>query len=273
MSDVFVTTAAAMSTVPHVEPLYADSSWRTVEVISDLHLQASEPLTVQAWQQYLATSQADAIFILGDLFEVWVGDDAIEEAGSFEAQCVEVLRAAALKRPMFFMAGNRDFLVGELFAQRTGLQLMHDPSVLIWNDRRIVLSHGDALCLDDVEYQKFRALSRSPAWQQQLLSQPLAVRRAIGKNARSESESQKQSGAIYADADPAMTQSWMDAAQAQWLVHGHTHRPADHAMPCGRTRIVLSDWHIDAEQQRAQILRLTPSSWERVNWLSLPPPV
>ena len=231
MSDAFVTTAAAMSTVPHVETLLADSSWRTVEVISDLHLQASEPLTVQAWQKYLDLSTADAIFILGDLFEVWVGDDALDELGSFEAACAEILRTASQKRPIFFMVGNRDFLVGPQFAARAGVQLLQDPTVLVWGERRIILSHGDALCLDDVDYQKFRKMARDPAWQKQLLAQPLAVRRAIGKNARSESESQKLAGGIYADADLTMTLSWLDSAQAQWIVHGHTHRPADHTLP------------------------------------------
>ena len=252
-----------MSTVPHVAQLLAAPAWRTVDVISDLHLQPSEPATVEAWARYLRTSTADAIFILGDLFEVWVGDDALDEPGSFEAQCAEILHQAAQQRPLFFMVGNRDFLAGEGFAQRTGMTLLSDPTVLVWGTRRILLSHGDALCLDDVEYQKFRALSRNPSWQQQLLAQPLAVRRAIGKNARSESESRKQSGAPYADADAAMTAQWMDAAQAQWLVHGHTHQPADHPLAGHRWRIVLSDWHIDAHTHRAEVLTLSQEAWER----------
>lgn len=252
------------STVVAMPELVAPAHWRTVEFISDLHLDPSEPATVQAWRDYMTTSQADAIFLLGDIFEVWVGDDALLEPGSFEAKCASTLRAASAERSLFFMVGNRDFLAGAAFLQATGMTGLADPTVLVWGERRIVLSHGDALCLDDVEYQQFRALSRSAAWQQQLLSQPLAVRRAIGQSARSESEQRKQSGAPYADADVAMTAHWMQQAHAQWLIHGHTHRPAEHALPGGGTRIVLSDWHIDAQTQRAEVLRVTPQGWQRL---------
>lgn len=252
------------STVPAMPELIAPAHWRTVEFISDLHLDPDEPATVQAWRDYLSSSQADAIFLLGDIFEVWVGDDALLEADSFEAKCAQTLSTTSARRSLFFMVGNRDFLAGDAFLQTTGMTGLADPTVLTWGERRMVLSHGDALCLDDVEYQQFRALSRSAAWQQQLLSQPLAVRRAIGKSARSESAQRKQSGATYADADPGMTASWLQQARAQWLIHGHTHRPADHALPDGRMRIVLSDWHIDSNHHRAEILRVTPTTWERI---------
>lgn len=252
------------STVPPMQELIAPAHWRTVEFISDLHLDASEPATVELWRNYLASSQADAIFLLGDIFEVWVGDDALHDSSSFEAKCAQSLRAASSQRSLFFMVGNRDFLAGDAFLQATGMTGLADPTVLVWGERRIVLSHGDALCLDDVDYQKFRAISRTTAWQQQLLSQPLAVRRAIGKSARTESEQRKHSGASYADADPAMTAQWMQQARAQWLIHGHTHRPADHTLPEGGSRIVLSDWHIDSQSQRAEVLRVTPQGWQRL---------
>ena len=251
------------STVPAMPELIAPAHWHTVEFIADLHLDPSEPATVHAWRDYLASSTADAIFLLGDIFEVWVGDDALHEPGSFEAQCAATLHAASAQRPLFFMVGNRDFLAGSAFLEATGMTGLADPTVLVWGTRRIVLSHGDALCLADVQYQKFRALSRDPAWQQQLLSQPLAVRRAIGKSARSESEQRKQSGAAYADADLAMTCNWMEQAQAQWLIHGHTHQPAEHALPGGGTRIVLSDWHMTGDTQRAEVLRVTTQGWQR----------
>lgn len=254
------------STVSPMHELVAPPHWHTVEFISDLHLDPSEPGTVQAWQEYLRTSRADAIFMLGDIFEVWVGDDAVQEPGSFEAACVHVLREASQRRPIYFMVGNRDFLAGADFLSASGLVGLQDPTVLVWEQRRIVLSHGDALCLDDVEYQQFRRLSRSAAWQQQLLSQPLAVRRAIGKSARSESEQRKQSTVTYADADPGMTAQWLQQAHAQLLIHGHTHRPADHDLPNGATRIVLSDWHLDAAAARAEVLRMTPQGWERHRW-------
>ncbi|MPS94311.1 UDP-2,3-diacylglucosamine diphosphatase [Comamonas sp.] len=249
---------------PQVAQLQAEPHWRTLDFISDLHLQPSEPQTVEAWRSYLARSTADAIFILGDLFEVWVGDDALDEPGSFEAECAAVLQEAAQQRPLFFMVGNRDFLAGDDFLRRSGMTGLSDPSLLQWAGPRILLSHGDALCLDDVEYQQFRAVSRSAAWQRQLLAQPLAARRAIGKSARSESEQRKQSGAPYADADAQMSSTWMQAVQAPWLIHGHTHRPADHALGDGKWRIVLSDWHIDAAEHRAEVLRVTPQGWQRL---------
>ena len=242
----------------------AAPAWRTVDFISDLHLQPSEPQTVQAWRDYLARTTADAVFILGDLFEVWVGDDALDEPGSFEAECAAVLHTAAQRRPLFFMVGNRDFLAGGDFLRRSGMTGLADPTALHWAGPRILLSHGDALCLDDVEYQQFRALSRSAAWRRQVLSQPLAARRALGKSARSESELRKQSGAPYADADAAMTATWMQAADASWLIHGHTHQPADHALGQDRWRIVLSDWHVDADTHRAEVLRVTPEGWQRL---------
>ncbi|WP_284335708.1 UDP-2,3-diacylglucosamine diphosphatase [Comamonas sp. NoAH] len=251
------------STVSPMPELIAPAHWHTVEFISDLHLDPGEPATVQAWRDYLANSKADAIFLLGDIFEVWVGDDALLEPSSFEAQCAQTLLAASAQRSLFFMVGNRDFLAGDAFLQASGMTGLSDPTLLAWGEYRIVLSHGDALCLDDVEYQKFRTLSRSAAWQQQLLSQPLAVRRAIGKSARTESEQRKQSGAPYADADPTMTAAWMQQTHAKWLVHGHTHRPAEHALPNGGTRIVLSDWHIDSRTHRAEVLRLSSQGWQR----------
>ena len=244
----------------------AASDWRMVDFVADLHLQPSEPATLAAWLDYLHTCTANAIFILGDLFEVWVGDDTMDEVASFESECVAALRQATARRPVFFMPGNRDFLTGPQFLARSGMTGLPDPCVLVWGPRRILMSHGDALCLDDVAYQQFRTLSRSAQWQQQILAQPLAVRRALGRSMRSESEQRKQSGAIYADADPAMTAQWMRQAHADWLIHGHTHQPADHPLPDGGTRIVLSDWHLDTHTHRAEILRVTQQCWQRVFW-------
>ena len=145
------------------------------------------------------------------------------------------------------------------------MQGLADPTLLVWGPQRILLSHGDALCLDDTEYQQFRAISRQPAWQQQLLARPLAERRALAQHLRSESEQRKQSGMEYADADPALTDQWLAHTQAHTLIHGHTHRPADHALPAGRTRVVLSDWHCDGPAPRAEVLRITPNGqWQRL---------
>ncbi|WP_343593359.1 UDP-2,3-diacylglucosamine diphosphatase [Paracidovorax wautersii] len=258
--------------VPDVREFVAPSGWRVVDCVSDLHLDAAHPATVQAFADYLAATPADAVFLLGDVFEVWVGDDAIDEPGSFEGACCELLQRAARRTSLFFLHGNRDFLVGQGFAQRCGVTLLDDPTVLGFLGRRWLLSHGDALCLDDVDYQRFRAVARNPQWQAQLLARPLAERRAQGRSARAESESRKQSGTgFYADVDAAAAQAWLQAADAPALIHGHTHLPADHVLRAAGdggpalTRHVLTDWDLDAQPPRAGLLRLSAQGLERVD--------
>jgi UDP-2,3-diacylglucosamine hydrolase len=251
-------------TVPRFEELVAPSHWRTVDFLSDLHLQASEPDTLAAWHHYLQTTPADALFILGDLFEVWVGDDALDDPGSFESQACALLLAASRQRALFFLHGNRDFLIGPGFARHTGATLLHDPTVLVWQGQRLLLSHGDALCLDDVDYQRFRVQARSVQWQEHFLAQPLAQRRAQARGIRAESEARKQSGAVYADVDGPAAIAWLQAARATTLVHGHTHRPAEHPLAPDVRRVVLSDWDAAAQPPRADVLRLTPQGLERI---------
>lgn len=252
-------------TVPQLAELAAPADWRTVDFISDLHLEPGQPATVQALRQYLAATPADAVFLLGDLFEVWVGDDAIDEPGSFEGECCALLAHAARQRPLFFMHGNRDFLIGQGFTRHTGIAVLADPTVLQFAGRRWLLSHGDALCLNDVEYQRFRALARNPQWQAQLLARPLAERRAQGRSARSESEARKQAGtAVYADVDGPAAIGWLRAARADALIHGHTHLPADHVLAPGLSRHVLTDWDLAATPPRAGALRLTRDGLQRL---------
>ncbi len=250
--------------------LEAPASWQAVEFISDLHLQPAEPATVAAWQRYLNATTADAVFILGDLFEVWVGDDSAAEPG-FAADCAAVLRHAAQQRAVYFMHGNRDFLVGADFLQRCGVALLADPCVLAFGhghwpseSSRLLLSHGDALCLADTDYQSFRAQVRSPAWQADFLARPLAERQAIGRQMRAHSEAAKQAAAGYADVDTAAALAWLHAADAHLLIHGHTHRPADHALDPTHRRVVLSDWDAAATPPRLQVLRLTAAGLQRV---------
>lgn len=245
--------------------IVAPASWRTVDLLSDLHLQASEVATVAAWQGYLETTPADAVFILGDLFEVWPGDDAADAPG-FEADCAELLRRASARRPIFFMHGNRDFLVGPAFAARCGMTLIDDPTVLVLHDVRWLLSHGDALCLEDTEYLQFRAQVRDPAWQQALLARPLEERRALARSVRARSEDRKRSPeTVWADVDAAAARDWLRRADADTLVHGHTHRPAIHALGDGLRRIVLSDWDAAADPPRAQLLCLSATGARRVD--------
>ena len=175
-----------MSTVPRFGVLNAPESWRTVDFISDLHLMPEEPATHAAWQRYMASTPADAVFILGDLFEAWIGDDAALP-GSFEGDCAEVLRQAAARLPVYLMHGNRDFLVGEPFLGAHGVQFLADPTVLDWAGARYLLTHGDLLCTQDVAYQRFRQQVRSPDWQRAVLARPLSERQVMAQQMRAQS--------------------------------------------------------------------------------------
>ena len=256
------------STVPRMTELAAPPSWRTVDFISDLHLSAAEPATFSAWQHYLAHTPADAVFMLGDVFEVWVGDDAALEETGFEARCAEVLLQASQRLALFFMHGNRDFLVGPAFMAQCRAVLLDDPTVLTFADQRWLLSHGDALCLDDVDYLRFRQLVRGPAWQGDFLARPLAERQAIAGEMRRQSEARKHSGMAYADVDNHAARQWLAAAGAATLIHGHTHKPAAHDLGAGLSRIVLSDWDASAPTPRADVLRLNSSGLQRIDLLA-----
>ena len=164
---------AAAVTTPMFTALEAPAAWQTVDFISDLHLKPDEPGTVQAWAAYMARTTADALFILGDLFEVWIGDDSAAP-GSFEAHCAEVLRAASQRLALYVMVGYRDFLVGSAFLERCGAHALADPTVLHFSGAHWLLTHGDLLCTDDVAYQQFRQQVRSPQWQQVMLARPSA---------------------------------------------------------------------------------------------------
>jgi UDP-2,3-diacylglucosamine hydrolase len=240
-----------------IPELQAGPHWRSADLISDLHLQDSEPATFEAWRRYMASPDADAVFILGDLFEAWPGDDVLQVPG-LAAGCAQVLREATRRRPVFFLHGNRDFLVGQAFAQATGVQLLADPTVLVFGGARWLLSHGDALCLGDTDYLRFRAQVRDARWQQELLARPLAERQALARSLRARSEDRKRAGAEYADVDRAEARAWLEAAQATTLVHGHTHKPAEHDLGGGLRRVVLTDWDLAARPPRAEALRLTP---------------
>ncbi len=235
----------------------APSHWNAIDFISDLHLSAASPKTFEAFAQHMQSTEADAVFILGDLVELWVGDDS--RAGTFEARCVEVLTEAASHRTVAFMAGNRDFLLGAQMLKTCGVMALPDPTVLVAFGERILLAHGDALCLADRPYQSFRQLVRSESWQQDFLAKPLIERRALGARMRSESEGRKNkhSRADWIDIDIACAVRWMHEAGTPTLIHGHTHRPGSEAMAPGYTRWVLSDWDMDSTHQapRAEVLR------------------
>jgi UDP-2,3-diacylglucosamine hydrolase len=248
---------------PKIAELKAPASWQVIDFISDLHLHAADPSTFQLWENYLTSTRADAVFILGDLFDVWIGDDAISKDflpgsnhSSFENHCARILKAASQRCALFFMHGNRDFLFGAEGAKRCGLQLLEDPTVLTFQDQRYLLTHGDTLCLEDTAYQKFRLEVRSAAWQQAFLAKPLNERKAIAQVMRAQSERQKSMAQGFADVDTQAALLWLQEADAPVMIHGHTHRPDDHFLAPDRQRHVLCDWDGAAAPQRFQVMRL-----------------
>lgn len=243
---------AGPAPLPRIE---AAAGWRAVDFISDLHLHAGDAATAASWRAYLSATPADALFILGDLFEAWPGDDAAEVPG-FDADCADALRAVSTRIPIYFLHGNRDFMVGQALAERTGMTLMADPALLVFGEQRVLLSHGDALCLADTDYLRFRAQVRAPGWVEALMARPLAERQALARQLRAESESRHATGLPYADADDPLARQWLQDAGARTLVHGHTHRPGRHELGDGLTRLVLSDWDLRTQPPRAEALRL-----------------
>ena len=243
----------------------APGDWHSVDLLSDLHLSEHTPATFAAFRAHLEHTRADAVVLLGDVFEVWIGDDA--RGAGFEAEVCAVLRAAAQRRTLAFLRGNRDFLVGPAMLADTGLRDLVDPTLATGFGQRLLLTHGDALCLADTDYQRFRAEVRGAAWQQAFLARPLAERRALAAGMRAESEDRKrrQVPAEWADVDADAALQWMAAAGAPTLVHGHTHRPATHLLAPGRLRHVLSDWDLDDPRHpRAEVLRWSRDGLQRL---------
>ncbi|MFT3789585.1 MAG: UDP-2,3-diacylglucosamine diphosphatase [Rudaea sp.] len=227
----------------------------TALFISDLHLDPQRPHIVDLFAALLAgeARRADALYILGDLFEAWIGDDDDAALPARVAQATRALRDAGV--PVYFMHGNRDFLLGADYAARAGITLLADPTVIELGGERTLLMHGDTLCTDDVEYLKFRALVRDPRWQAQFLSKPLAERRAFAAQARGESRRHTSvARPEIMDVNQAAVAAAMRAHGVRKLIHGHTHRPATHRFELdGQTaeRIVLGDWY-----EQDSVLRL-----------------
>ncbi len=220
--------------------------------ISDLHLSEDQPDTVAAFLGFLEgpARAARSLFILGDLFEYWAGDDDLD-APLNRRICAALCALADGGMRIFFMAGNRDLLAGEGFARAAGLQLLADPALVRFgcgDDAPLVLlSHGDALCTDDLAYQAYRRQVRDPAWQAGFLAQPLATRKAFIEGLRQKSEAAKRAKAMeIMDVNAEAVAALLRAHGYPTLVHGHTHRPARHEHHLDGQRCVrwvLSDWH------------------------------
>ena len=225
--------------------------------ISDLHLDPSRPAIVAQFERFLSgvAPGADALYILGDLFEYWVGDDGL--ALPFPRRMAERLHAASARVPTFFMHGNRDFLAAERFARETGASLVDDPMMIDLYGTRTLLLHGDTLCTDDTGYQAFRAQVRNPAWQKATLALPIEERLVLANRMRLESEGAKQAAALeIMDVAPAAVERAFADSGCDLMIHGHTHRPARHVHLVDgteRVRWVLADWY-----ERGSYLEATP---------------
>ena len=219
--------------------------------ISDLHLEDSRPDITATLLQFLnqQTGRCHGLYILGDLFEVWIGDDAWEPLAQRVAAALKAFSEAGAK--VWLMHGNRDFLLGEKFAAACGAHLLPDPSIIDTPLGQLLLSHGDMLCTDDVDYQKFRRQVRDPAWQRAFLARSLSERRAFADQARQQSKQAtagKDAGIM--DVNAGAVQRFLLDHQQRQLLHGHTHRPDFHRLSLpeevrGETdawRLVLGDW-------------------------------
>jgi UDP-2,3-diacylglucosamine hydrolase len=187
---------------------------------------------------------ADALYILGDLFEYWIGDD--DPDPYYARMKAAIARVTAAGVPVFFMHGNRDFLIGQRFAGETGVELLDDPTRVNLYGRTVLLSHGDALCTDDLAYQRVRAMTHDPAWQAAMLARSVEERRALAREARTASEAYGSAiDPVISDVNQAAVENLLRAHGVSTLVHGHTHRPAVHEFLLDgkpATRIVLGDW-------------------------------
>jgi len=247
-----------------VQDLHAAPNWRCIDFLSDLHLCSSTPATLEALRHHLQHTPAQAVFLLGDIFEVWVGDDA--RIQDFEARCTRLLTDAAKRLDLYFMAGNRDFLLGPDMLQSCGMKGLSDPTALSAFGSRWLLTHGDALCLSDAPYQRFRAEVRSAEWQARFLAQPLPARIAMARQMREASQMNQagQAPETWSDLDAAACIEWLEHSRCAAMIHGHTHRPATHELGTGHQRHVLSDWDFDSDVPRGDLLRLSAEGLQRV---------
>jgi UDP-2,3-diacylglucosamine hydrolase len=253
----------------------APPHWHRVDFVSDLHLHSGLPTTTNAFFNYLSQGvnghRPDALFLLGDVFEVWIGDDVLDPNTSHDdpentylQQCARHLKLANQHTELHWMAGNRDFLLGSSAQHAMGLRGLDDPCPLELGSTRLLLSHADAGCLDDTDYQAFRQEVRSGDWQARFLAQTQAVRWSQARAIRAQSESDKQHDKLWADVDATWADEQLRQCGASILLHGHTHRPGTHDLPSDRQRWVLSDWDLDhPTQPRAEVLRWDNGEWQR----------
>jgi UDP-2,3-diacylglucosamine hydrolase len=215
--------------------------------ISDLHLCEKHPQISRLFVQFCREKacHAQALYILGDLFEYWLGDDAIDINGDKSALMVqkELLQLSQLGVEIYYMAGNRDFLLGQSYANSCGMRIIEEPFVIDLYGEAVLLVHGDAECIDDIPYQQARTMLRNPKWQQQFLNMDIEQRIEFAEKARQQSQQHTQnSTAEIMDVNQQAVNELFQKHQVKTIIHGHTHRPAIHQNH-EQQRIVLGDWH------------------------------
>lgn len=220
--------------------------------ISDLHLSPERPDIIQLFLDFMKERVADSdeLYILGDLFEVWIGDDYYPP--ELEPVVIALRHYTDSGKPLYIIRGNRDFLMGDVFEKLTGCKLLPDPSVINLQGQQTLISHGDELCVDDVEYMEFRKLVRNEAWQKEFLAKPVEERIEFAKKARAESSTKTQQKDMdIMDVNQQAVENLMLDHKIELLIHGHTHRPNTHHFTSNEksankkllTRIVLGDWY------------------------------
>jgi UDP-2,3-diacylglucosamine hydrolase len=219
---------------------------QSIWFISDLHLNETTPSLTQAFITFLQNRAQDAhsIYLLGDIFDYWIGDDY--HLPRYTPVIEQLQRLHQLGIQLYFMAGNRDFLVGRAFMQSSGCQMLDDPHPLMIGEQKVLLLHGDTLCTDDVDYQRLRQQLRNRQWQQQFLAKPIRARLQIAEDLRQHSQqATSQKNIDIMDVNQTEVERVMTAHDVKIMIHGHTHRPQQHQWCLNNqhyTRIVLGDW-------------------------------
>ncbi|MCS5939485.1 UDP-2,3-diacylglucosamine diphosphatase [Klebsiella variicola subsp. variicola] len=233
--------------------------------MADLHLQTEEPAITAGFLRFLQgeARQADALYILGDLFEAWIGDDDPNPLHQQIASAIKAVVDAGV--PCYFIHGNRDFLVGQRFARQSGMLLLAEEERLDLYGREVLIMHGDTLCTDDPGYLAFRAKVHTPWIQRLFLALPLLIRRRIAARMRADSKAANSSKSMdIMDVNPQAVVDVMERHHVQWLIHGHTHRPAVHELQANGQpawRVVLGAWHSEGS-----MVKVTPDDVELIHF-------
>ncbi|TKU45187.1 UDP-2,3-diacylglucosamine diphosphatase [Citrobacter sp. wls714] len=233
--------------------------------IADLHLCTEEPAITAGFLRFLAgdARQVDALYILGDLFEAWIGDDDPNPLHHQIAAAIKSLVDSGI--PCFFIHGNRDFLLGKRFARESGMTLLPEEKMLDLYGRKVLIMHGDTLCTDDAGYQAFRAKVHQSWLQKLFLALPLFIRQRIAAKMRANSKAANSSKSLeIMDVNQQAVIAEMEKHQVQWLIHGHTHRPAVHELTANGQpafRVVLGAWHSEGS-----MIKVTPDDVELITF-------